>query len=195
MEHSPHMRQVTAGRTSMRLLHSPKYAIRVITPSTSDAEPTCEVVIAGVPTGKVLQGAVFEAALKWNEYTLLFLTDDVPFEDTLNIYLLDQHLNVEDYARMYFMYSTGIFSDLDLTENDSVSFSFLGQKIWTLKLFPENRFVIPIISDPLGVHRPFGLSRRFQLSGRPLPHTTDSLRTANQSQAQASHDKDARLER
>lgn len=165
----------------MKLLHAPNYSIRTITPSTSDAEPTCEVIVAGTATGRVLQGAVFEAALKWNEYTLLFLTDDVPFEDTLNIYLLDQHLNVEDYARMYFMYSTGIFSDLDLTENDTVRFRFLGEKVWTVRLFAEKKFVIPIVSDPLGVHRPFKFFRRFQLSGLPLPKLQESqdLRTTS----------------
>lgn len=63
----------------------------------------------------------------------MFITDDVPFEEGLNIYLLDQQLNVADYARMYFGYSTGIFSDLDLTEDDTVRFRFLGEKIWTLK--------------------------------------------------------------
>lgn len=153
----------------MKLVHAPDYSIRVITESTSDAEPMCEVIIAGAATGKVLQGAVFEAALRWNEYTLLFLTNDVPFEDTLNIYLLDQHLNIADYARMYFIYSTGIFSDLDLTEADTVRFRFLGEMTWKLKLFPEKRFAIPIFSAPLGVHRPFAFSQRFQLSAHPSP--------------------------
>lgn len=67
---------------------------------------------------------MFEAALRWNDYVLLFLTDDVPFEETLNIYLLDKDLNVIDLARMYFMYATGIFSDLDLSEPDTVRFRF-----------------------------------------------------------------------
>ncbi|MYM36862.1 hypothetical protein GTP38_21260 [Duganella sp. FT94W] len=148
----------------MKLTHASGYSIRVITASTSDAVPLCEVVIDGTGTGKVLQGAVFEAALKWNDEVLLFLTDDVPFEDTLNIYLLDQHLHVADYARMYFMYSTGILSDVDLTEADTVRFNFLGKKRWTLKLFAEKKFCIPILSEALGVHRSLGLYRRFQLS-------------------------------
>jgi hypothetical protein len=70
---------------------------------------------------------------------------------------------------MYFMYSTGVFSDLDLSDADIVRFRFLGEKIWTLKLFPQKRFAIPIVSAPLGVHRPFALYRRFQLSADALP--------------------------
>lgn len=153
----------------MKLQHAPHYSIHVIRESSSDQVPLCEVIIAGKSTGKIVQGAVFEAALTWNEYLLLFLTDDVPYEDGLNIYLLDQHLHVADYAQMYFMYSTGIFSDLDLSEDDIVRFRFLGESAWTLKLFPLKRFVMPVVSATLGVHRPWALYRRFQLSAEATP--------------------------
>jgi hypothetical protein len=148
----------------MKLEHASNYSIRLIRESTSEAVPLCEVIIGGEPTGKILQGAVFKAALAWNGYILLFLTDDVPFEDGLSIYLLDRHLHVTDYARMYFMYSTGVFSDLDLSDADTVRFRFLGESVWTLKLFTQKRLVIPILSASLGVHRPWTLYRRFQLS-------------------------------
>ncbi|MBV7538994.1 hypothetical protein KW842_24805 [Duganella sp. sic0402] len=153
----------------MKLLHTPAYSIRVITLSDADTVPLCEIIMAGKATGVILQGAVFEAALKWHDYTLLFLTNDVPFEDTLNIYLLDRDLNVADYARMYFMYATGIFSDLDLTEADTVRFNFLGEKRWILKLFSQKRFFVPVASSALEVHRPFTFFRRFQLSAQALP--------------------------
>ena len=150
----------------MKLIRAEDYSVRIIRASTSDEVPLCEVMIAGAATGKILQGAVFEAALKWHDYTLLFLTDDVPFEEGLSIYLLDQHLNVADYARMYFIYSTGVFSQLDLSEDDVVRFHFLGEMVWTLKLYAEKRFVLPIVSTPLGVHRPLTFFRRFELSAR-----------------------------
>lgn len=111
-------------------------------------------------------------ALRWNGYVLLFLTDDVPFEDTLNIYLLDANLNIVDLARMFFIYATGIFSDLDLTQPDTVRFCFFGGTVWTLKLSPEKKFTLPVISDPTGVHRPFSFFRMFQLHGRPLSETS-----------------------
>jgi hypothetical protein len=158
----------------MKLLHAPEYSIRLITPPTSDTPPMSEIIVSGAPTGKVVVGAVFEAALRWNEYVLLFLTDDVPFEDTLNIYLLDANLNTVDWARMYFIYATGIFSDLDLTQDDTVRFCFFGGIVWTLKLFPEKKFVLPIISATWGVSRPFAFFRRFQIYGRPLPETSQT---------------------
>lgn len=155
----------------MKLLSDPGYAIRALTPPTPDSTPTSEIIVTGVPTGKIIEGAVFEAALRWNEYVLLFLTDDVPFEDTLNIYLLDTDLNIVDSAHMFFMYSTGIFSDLDLTQPDTVRFCFFGGIVWTLQLFPKKTFTLPMISDPTGVNRPFTFFRMFQIYGRPLPET------------------------
>lgn len=166
----------------MKLIHAPGYSIRVITSSTSDEVPLCEVIVAGKGTGKILQGAVFEAALKWNDYVLLFVTNDVFFEDTLNIYLLDQALNVVDYARMYYIYATGIFSDVDLDEIDTVQFTFLGDLRWVLRLFPEKKFFIPIFSDAFGVHRPLTFYRKFQLSPGRTPlrdHSASSHSTGN----------------
>lgn len=151
----------------MKLENVLGYSTRAITAVDSDELPMCELIIAKTNTGKIFQGAVFEAALKWNNYTLIFLTDGVPFEDALNIYLLDENLNVTDYARMYFMYSTGIFSDVDLTEADTVHFHFLGEKRWTLKLFNEGKFYIPILSGTLGVFRPFSFFRKFHLFAQP----------------------------
>ena len=166
-----HLVQVISGRLLVKLLPAPDYAIRAIAPTTPDTAPTSEIIVAGMPTGKVIGGAVLRAALKWNEYVLLFLTDDVPFEDTLSIYLLDADLNVVDWARMYFIYATGIFSDLDLTQDNAVRFRFFAGMVWTLKLFPKKTFVLPIISDPRGVSRPFAFSRMFQIYRDNLSET------------------------
>lgn len=166
-----HLVQVISGRFPVKLLPAPDYAIRVIAPTTPEAAPTSEIIVAGMPTGKVIGGAVLRAALKWNGYVLFFLTDDVPFEDTLSIYLTDADLNVVDSARMYFLYATGIFSDLDLTQDDTVRFRFFAGMVWTLKLLPKKAFALPIISDPRGVSRPFAFFRMFQIYPNDLSET------------------------
>jgi len=153
----------------MNLIHAPGYSIRVVTPPSSETAPRSEIEIAGAPTGKFVQGAVLEAALKWNNYLLLFLTDDIPFEEGLNIYLLDGNLDVVDSAQMYHIYSTGVFSDLDLTQADTARFRFFAEVVWTLQLFPQKVFALPILSDPIGVHRPFGFFRMFKIYRRSVP--------------------------
>jgi hypothetical protein len=130
-------------------------------------------MVAGVPTGKVIAGAILRAALRWGQFLLLFLTDDLPFEDTLRMYLLDQDLTVVDSARMGAMYSTGIFSALDLTEQDTVRFQFFDGVLWTLTLLSEEEFAIPIISEPTSVSRPFKFFRRIRLAAEPLPKTSE----------------------
>ena len=185
MVHLLRLVQAISGRLLVKLLPAPDYAIRAITPTTPDAPPTSEIIVAGTPTGRVIGGAVLRAALKWHEYALLFLTDDVPFEDTLSIYLIDAELNVIDTARMYFMYATGIFSDLDLTQDDTVRFRFFAGIAWTLKLFPKKRFVLPIISDPRGVSRPLAFFRMFQIYRDTSSQTlsTENVDTARRSHA------------
>jgi hypothetical protein len=156
----------------MKLVRAPEYLLRSVTPPTSVSVPTSEIMIAGEPTGKIVEGAVLEAALKWREYLLLFLTDNIPFEDALSIYLLDANLNIVDSARMYHMYSTGTLSDLDLSLDDTVRFGFFGGITWRLKLLPKKTFALPVISDPTGVHRSFTFWRMFQIDGRPMPDTS-----------------------
>lgn len=148
----------------MKLTPAPDYSIRLIKEGTSDEAPLCEVMISGVATEKILEGAVFEAALKWHDHILLFITDDVPFEEGLNIYLLDAMLNVIDSAKMYFMYSTGIFSSLDLSEDDTVRFQFFGDEVSMLRLYEKKKFAVPILSTPLGVHHRLAFFRRFEIS-------------------------------
>ncbi|MGV7210122.1 hypothetical protein ACLB1G_19965 [Oxalobacteraceae bacterium A2-2] len=153
----------------MKLSHVPGYAIRQVTTPTPDKAPTSEIVITGIPSGTIVDGAVLEAALKWNDYVLLFLSDDCPFEETLNIYLLDTNLQVADLARMYHIYTAAAFSDLDLSLPDTVRFRFFGETVWTLTLFADKKFMLPIVSAPTGVHRPFSFFHRFQLAPQPLP--------------------------
>lgn len=167
----------------MKLIHAPEYSIRVVTAPTPELTPQSEIVVADVPSGKVVAGAVLRNALRWGQFVLLFLTDDVPFEDALRIYLLDRNLAVVDSVRMGAMYSTGIFSDLDLSEPDTVRFQFFEGLVWTLRLLPEEEFAIPFVSESAGVSRPFKFFRRIRLTARPLPETQEvPVKTSTEAQ-------------
>ncbi|WP_156368566.1 hypothetical protein [Duganella sp. Leaf61] len=158
----------------MNLTSADHYALRTITPSTSEQVPSSELMISGKPTGKVLDGAVLEAALAWGDLLLLFITDDVPYEEGLRIVLLDRDLNTLDSALIVAMYSTGVFSDLDLTAADTVRFRFFGGLVYTLTLLPQASFAFPFFSDPSAVWRPFKWTRRFRIDANPLPETGTS---------------------
>lgn len=152
----------------MKLLRAPEYQVRLLPALSSTETPQSEILRAGQATGKVVDGAVLEVMLRWNDHLLLFLTGDTPFEESLHIHLLNTNLDVIDSVWMGHMYSSGIFSDLDLALHDAVRFQFFGGTVWTLTLFPEDKFAVPFFSDPIGEHRALKFFRRFKLISTDL---------------------------
>ena len=136
--------------------------------SESDS-PKSEIILHGKATGKIVPGVVLEAAIGWREFYLLMLSDDIPYEDALNIHLLDQDLNLLDSVTLGGIYTTGSFSSLTLNEPSRVGFRFIGDTDWVIELLPEPVFRMPFISDPRGVGRRFGFSRHFKVHGTPQP--------------------------
>ncbi len=155
----------------MNATPSCNYTLRTIQPPTSDQTAYSELMMAGAPTGKVLDGVILEAALTWGPYLLLFVTDDVPYEEILHIYLLDKDLNTQDTAWLGAMYCTGVFSDLDAAGANTVRFRFFGGLAHTLTLLPKPSFALPFFSDPAFIRRPFKWTCRFRLDVQPLPET------------------------
>jgi hypothetical protein len=134
-----------------------------------EKEPKSEVVIGGVPTGKLVPGAVLEAAIQWTSCYLLFMTDDVPHEEMLRIVLLDNQMTLVDSVLIGGPYTTGSFSSLELSEPNKVCFRFIGETPWEVELLPKPGFRIPFFSEPTGVWRAPGFSRHFVVRGNPLP--------------------------
>ena len=127
----------------------------------ADAAPVCELLHDNAPTGTRLQGAILEAALAWNECVVVFLTDDIPGEDALHIYLLDANFQPLDSATLRAIYSTGSFTALRLEPPDQVAFRFFGDREWRIELLAHATPRVPFFSEPAGVKRPLGFSRRF----------------------------------
>lgn len=141
----------------MRL--APEIGTRIVVKGDNETIPRSEVLVDGRPTGTILNGEVFEAAVRIGDRTLIFLTDDVPFEEGLNIALLDAGHRLLDSAAMSVMYGTGLFSDLNFEPPDSVRFRFFGSEECRLRVLPAPRLRWPFLSEPAGVSRKFGFSR------------------------------------
>lgn len=140
-----------------------------IVPATEQAPPRAELVLNGSPTGKHLPGATLEAAIDWDGFYLLFLTDDVPYEEMLRIVLLDQHLNALDRALIGGIYSTGSFRGLELCAPNAVQFRFIGELTWRVELRANRSLRVPLLSEPRGVYRPLGFFRWFLVTAAPAP--------------------------
>ena len=158
----------------MKLVHTSEFALRLIGSPLSEDTPHCEVMLNRQPTGKVIDGAMLEAAIRWHDLLLVFVTDNLMHEEILRIYLLDASLNILDSAQLGWMYATGVFSLQALCPPNTVRFRFFGDTDWTLELFNEEVFAIPFFHEPRGVSRPFRFHRRFQISGNPKPESPHS---------------------
>ncbi|WP_254504234.1 type II toxin-antitoxin system RelB family antitoxin [Duganella vulcania] len=163
----------------MRPLSTSEFAIRPASPYTDTALATSELLLDGSPTGLIVTGAVLEAAVEWQGYRIAFLTDDIPFEDMLRIYMFDAKMTLVDAAVLGAMYSTGIFSDLSLQPPDALTFRFFGGIVWRVVLLAEREFALPFLSDPRGVSRKFKFFRQFRVEGKPQPEEARS--TSSQS--------------
>lgn len=139
-------------------------------PQPADGEePRSELLQDGQRSGRILAGAVLEAAVQWGDQHLLFITDDVPYEEALRIVLIDADLQPVDAAELGAAYSTGSFTDLVLLPPDTLSFRFIGGTTWTVRLLHQDQFRLPLVSEPRGVSRRLGFTRRFVVDGAPEP--------------------------
>jgi hypothetical protein len=156
----------------MELLSPNRFSLRIAIPASDTELARSEILLNGRASGTVVEGAVLEAAIQWREFVLAFLTDDIPSEDSLRIYLFDDHLKIVDSAWIGAMYSTGSFRQLELSEPNMVAFSFIGGTRWTVELLDREIVTVPFVGEPKGVHRPFSLHRHFRVRAEPVSGAT-----------------------
>ena len=138
----------------------------------ADAVPTGQPWRGGTAIGPVVEAALLEAAVEGSGFLLLFLTDDVPFEDRLSIVLISGAGQLLDQAVIGGPYTTGSFNGLRPQGDNRVHFRFAGDTDWCVQVLPQPQWRWPLshdLADPRGVTRPFGWRRRFRLSGNPQP--------------------------
>lgn len=85
---------------------------------------TSFATIAGRTSEEPLEGTVLEACIQHGNRYLLFLTDDIPFEDSLHIHLLDEDLNRIDTVTLGAPYTTGHFRNLKCDDFGGLTFEF-----------------------------------------------------------------------
>lgn len=156
---------------SIRPLPAQRLSLQPL-PEQADTPPGVHLQLDGRPAPQPLPGALLEAAFECeglgDARLLLFLTDDVPFEDFLHLHLLDAQLALLDSASLGAPYSTGTFALQGEPGARDVRFRFIGEAEWTVTLLDHAETRLPFLGEPAGVHRRFGFSRRFRLSARPL---------------------------
>ena len=153
----------------MSIRKTTEIKIKLVEGISENEVSNCEIIAKGVATGCIVSGIYLEAAIQYEDYHLLFITNDCPFEERLNIYLFDKQWLLLDSADMFCIYSTGSFSDLTLIEPNRARFIFFGDTDWEVEIFDAPKFRFPGTGEPPGVIRKFGFSRHFLVRGSPKP--------------------------
>ncbi|KAF6662737.1 hypothetical protein HFD91_04000 [Enterobacteriaceae bacterium EKM102V] len=135
-----------------------------------------EVLIAEKGTGIMVPDQVVEAAVQVDDKRLLlFLTDDVPYEEALKIALLNLNEGVKEILTLGGAYLTGSFTDLKIYP-DAVEFSFMGDTTWRVEI-PVKPFIrLPFTGDPRGISRPLAFRHYIKISASPKPARADGSR-------------------
>lgn len=138
-------------------------------PAAPGHAPRAEVLLAGRATGWIVDGAVLEAALRCGERLLLFMTDDVPYEEVLSIQLLGADGRVVDAVALGGGYATGHFGACTIEPPDAVRFRFIDDVEWCVRVLPAPRLRLPLWCAVRGVRRKPGWFAQLDVSRRPLP--------------------------
>lgn len=146
----------------MKLLPPSAVSLRLTAPWSPLTLPRSEIVVDGRQTGQSVTGEVLKAAVKWESYYVLFVTDNIPFEDSLHVYLVDAQWKSVDAATLSHLSATGAFSALTLVRPNFLCFQFEGGDTWTVELLNHGVVALPFL-DPRGVTRPFSFFKRFRL--------------------------------
>ncbi|WP_227510310.1 hypothetical protein [Marinobacter excellens] len=112
---------------------------------------TSFATIAGRTSEEPLEGTVLEACIQHGNRYLLFLTDGIPFEDSLHIHLLDEDLDRIDTVTLGAPYTTGHFRNLKCEDFSGITFEFFGDCVWEIVISPKKRLRLPFVSGPKGV--------------------------------------------
>lgn len=116
--------------------------------ATDLSQAQSNVVINGNSTDIIVPGQILEAAVQVNDHRyILFLTDDIIFEESLTIALIDVKDGVKEIVRLGNEYSMGSFEVLSVTV-DSINFRFIGNFLWTVNTVDSPRLRLPFGSDP-----------------------------------------------
>jgi len=147
----------------MRLVPTTEISTRLLTAADEHQLAQSQLMVGGNLAHQNLTGAVLEACVALMDNYLVFLTDDIPHEDSLHIHRLDEHFTLQESLSIGTAYCTGSFVLRALRAPAQVEFNFLGEGNWCLTLVPELSIHVPFFSDPLGVRRPACVRTRMKL--------------------------------
>ncbi|QIQ21479.1 hypothetical protein [Zophobihabitans entericus] len=125
-----------------------------------------QIEVNGVNSLVLVDGTILEEAFCWQDrYILLFVINNLGFEELLFIYLFDTKINkIVDEARIGNLYAYDFVSDLQVISEDTIFFKFITKYGWILKLFDQPVRTFPFsFKHFFSIKRPFSSIRYFSV--------------------------------
>lgn len=140
---------------------SDQLSFRPFNSSDDSLGPHLQLLRDNQPFGEPLKGALIEAQYQVDEQRhLLFVTDDVPYEATLRLYLINRDAEILDSLEFGGYLATGALEDLHIVDKQTIEFSFIHLKRCRLTVKDESGWEKPLALTP-GVRRPGGIRKRY----------------------------------
>ncbi|PCM44932.1 hypothetical protein [Marinobacter sp. ANT_B65] len=138
-----------------------QFSSRLLKSSDDSQTPCLQLIKGDEPFGSPQKGALIEAQYQVDDDRyLLFITDDVPYEETLRIYLIAGNAEVLDSLEFGGYLANGTLEGLNVVGEQSIEFSFIHEKRCRLTVKSDSGWKKPLTFTP-GVSRPGGLKKRF----------------------------------
>lgn len=93
-----------------------------------------KLVFQGSEINTRVEGETLECQFRTEFGYLLMTGDDCPFEGGVSIYCLDDDLMIEDAKFLGIPYTPAFVSDVVMTRDGRIEFSFFGQDRWSLSV-------------------------------------------------------------
>ena len=138
-----------------RAMRQSKMSIEEI-PNPSSTEPLFSyLTINGHRLETPIEGVMLKTTFQVGHRYLAFITDGILHEDTLWVYLIDEHYQVIDKIWFFAMYSTGTLTDMQIQSHDTVTFSFFKDDRWQLTVHQNKKRQFPWVWKQFCAHREF----------------------------------------
>lgn len=117
-----------------------------------------ELCIHGKNTGITIPADYLETAILLDDGRyLLFVTEDVPYEKSLELLLIDIKQDIQEQMTIAIPYGSGTLREMRLYENH-VEFSYFSDEIWRVEVSSSRFFRLPFQDVFLVTRHPFRFS-------------------------------------
>jgi hypothetical protein len=99
--------------------------------------PCSRLLFEGREVQERIEGIDLEYQFTVSGKSLLLVTEDIPYEETLRIYFLSGEFQILDHVMLGEPYTPGILKDVQVVGGYALEFSFVAGERWRLRILED----------------------------------------------------------